>query len=312
MTRWITITFLGTAAGTPTRNRSLPSILVSDARRNILLDCGEGAQHRLIQSGLSVCRVDIVLITHLHGDHVFGLPGLISSMALLGRTRDLIIVGPPGLRDMLSSSVKFLGSLPFKTFIIEVDPKESIMKIIEDSELEIYCTEARHNITDIAYLLQWRVPLGKFRPECAQRLNVPTRYWKALHVGEKVVLENGKVISPEDVVELRRCGPFRIVYTGDTSPCESVIELARGADVLIHEATFSAEEDPACIWPQGHSRTIDAAEVARRAGVRILILTHLSARYEGMEDKLLQEARSVFRNTYIANDLDKYYIEIYP
>lgn len=312
VSKWIIVTFLGTSAGTPTKTRSLPAILVQDNKRFILLDCGEGTQHRLLQVGVSVCRIDIVLITHLHGDHVFGLPGLISSMALLGRTRDLTIVGPPGLKEMLYSSVKFIGSLPFKIHIIEVKPSNNVVTVIEDGDLEVKCVETIHNVTNIAYLLQWKVPLGKFRPEIAQKLEIPTRFWRALHIGEEVILDDGRVIRPEDVVELRRRGPFKIVYTGDTAPCENVVNIARDADVLIHESTFSAEEDPACIWPQGHSRTIDAAEIAKKANVRILILTHISARYEGLEDKLLQEARSIFRNTYIANDLEKYYIEIYP
>ncbi len=312
VSRWVTLTFLGTAAGTPTRSRSLPSVLVSDNKRYILLDCGEGTQHRLLQTGVSVCRIDIVLITHLHGDHVFGLPGLIASMALLGRTADLTVVGPPGLRDMLCSSVQFIGSLSFKVNIIEIEPESRIMTILEDSELEIKCIKARHSITDIAYALQWKVPVGKFRPEIAQKLEIPTRYWKILHQGQSVVLENGRIINPEDVVELRRRGPLKIVYTGDTAPCDEILELSKDADVLIHEATFSAEEEPKCIWMQGHSRTIDAAEIATRSNVRMLILTHISARYEGLENRLLEEARKVFRNTYIANDLDRYYIEIYP
>ncbi|NPA99841.1 MAG: ribonuclease Z [Crenarchaeota archaeon] len=312
MSRWITLTFLGTSAGTPTRTRSLPSVLVHDSKRFILLDCGEGAQHRLLQVGVSVCRIDIVLITHLHGDHVFGLPGLISSMALLGRTRDLTIVGPPGLREMLCASVRFIGSLPFKVHIVEVNPGGNIVLVVEDGELEIKCVEAQHSITNIAYLLQWRLPVGRFRPDIAQKLGVPVKFWRALHVGERVILDDGRAINPEDVVELRRRGPFKIVYSGDTAPCESIIELSKDADVLIHEATFSAEEEPSCIWAQGHSRTVDAAEIAKKAGVRVLILTHISARYEGLEHKLLQEAQSIFRNTYIANDLEKYYIEIYP
>jgi len=311
--KWLIIQFLGTSAGTPTRSRGLPSVLVYDGRRYILLDCGEGTQYRLLQVGVSVCRIDIVLITHLHGDHVFGLPGLISSMALLGRVKNLKIFGPVGLLDMLESCIKFLNTLPFKVEIFEIeDFNDTNPKIIlAEDDLEISCIKTMHSTTNFAYRLRWYIPLGKFKPEVAKKLNIPTRYWKLLHTGHVVTLEDGRIIRPEDVVELRRRQPLTIVYTGDTAPCENVVEISKDADVLIHEATFSGDEKPEDVWSQGHSRTIDAANIAARANVKMLILTHISARYEGLEDKLLEEARRYFKNTYIAYDLQKFYIEPY-
>ncbi len=309
--KWLIITFLGTSAGTPTKRRGLPSILVQDDKRYILLDCGEGAQYKLLQVGISVCKIDIVLISHLHGDHVFGLPGLISSMALLGRTKKLKIFGPRGLSDMLYSCVKFISSLPFKVEIYEIENAREILKVYSENNLEIECIETRHSIQNLAYRLRWYIPVGKFQLEKARSLNIPVKYWKELHIGHEVVLENGRIVRPEDVVIKLRDGPLTLVYSGDTAPFEEMITFSKNADVLIHEATFSEDEKPEDVWPQGHSRTIDAANIAKEANVRILILTHISARYEGLEDKLLQEARKIFPNTYIAEDLHRYYIETY-
>ncbi len=308
MSRRIQITFLGTSAGSPSIKRGLPAVLVSDGLREILLDCGEGTQHRLLRVGVSVHRIDMILITHLHGDHLFGLPGLIASMTLLGRVRELKIAGPVGIREYIEANIKFLSALPFRIRLLEIEPPEKVTTLYREENFEIQCVTARHTIEACAYALIWRVPVGKFDPEKARKLNIPIKYWKKLHYGETVTLEDGRVIRPEDVVKVRHRGTIKIAYTGDTAPTETIIELAKEADILIHEATFSAEEDPHTIWKQGHSRTIDAAEIAKRANVRTLILTHISTRYEGIEEKLLQEAKTVFPNTYLANDFDKYYI----
>ncbi len=310
MTKRVQITFLGTSAGAPSRKRGLPAILVSDGFRNVLLDCGEGTQYKLQQVGISVHSIDLILITHLHGDHVFGLPGLVASMTLLGRIRDLKIIGPTGIREYIEANIKFLSTLPFKVDILEVNPPDKPTTVYREENFEIQCVATRHNVESCAYALIWRVPVGRFNPEKARALNIPVRYWKRLHYGETVLLEDGRVVRPEDIMEVRHRGYIKIVYTGDTAPTDTVIELAHEADVLIHEATFSAEEDPYTIWKQGHSRTVDAAEIAKRANVRILILTHISTRYEDQEQKLLQEAKTIFPNTHLANDLEKYYITV--
>jgi len=310
MSRRIQITFLGTSAGAPSRKRGLPAVLVSDGFRNILLDCGEGTQYKLQSVGVSVHSIDLILITHLHGDHVFGLPGLIASMTLLGRIRDLRIVGPSGIREYLEANIKFLSTLPFRIHIVEVDPPEEPVTIHREDNFEVQCVATRHSVKSCAYALIWRVPVGKFNPEKAKMLNIPVKYWKKLQFGETVILEDGRTIRPEEVVEVKHRGYIKIVYTGDTAPTDTIIKLAHGADILIHEATFSADEDPYTIWRQGHSRTVDAAEIAKKANVQTLILTHISTRYEDQEHKLLQEAKTIFPNTYLANDLEKYYINV--
>ena len=308
--RRIEITFLGTSAGAPTRERGLSAVLVHDGKRYILLDCGEGTQYKLLNCDVSVHRIDIVLITHLHGDHVFGLPGLLASMTLLGRTRELVVIGPVGIYEYLSCNIKFLGRLPFPLKILEIEPPSQVQEVLRQDDLKILTVKTRHTCESVAFSLVWKIPLGKFNPEKARALGVPTHLWKQLHYGEPVVLPDGRVVRPEEVVTVTTRGYLKLTYTGDTAPCEEVVELAQESDVLIHEATFSADEKPEDVWPQGHSRTVDAAEIALRARVRKLILTHISSRYAGQEDKLLQEARRVFPNTYIARDLEKYYISV--
>ncbi len=308
--RRIEVIFLGTSAGAPTRERALSSVLVADGHRYILLDCGEGTQYRLMSCEVSVHRIDLVLITHLHGDHVFGLPGLIASMTLLGRTRELTIIGPSGIYEYLSCNIKFLGRLPFKLQIIEVEPPSEPKVVYSCENFQIQVVKTLHSCESIAFSLVWRIPVGKFRPEKAQRLGVPVHLWKRLHYGECVILEDGREVCPEDVVDITTRGFLKLTYTGDTAPCEEVVKLAKDSDMLIHEATFSEDEAPETVWSQGHSRTVDAAEVARRANVKMLILTHISSRYQGLEDKLLHEARKIFPNTFIARDLEKYYIVV--
>lgn len=306
----ISIIFLGTSAGTPSKSRWLPSILIHDERNYILLDVGEGTQYRLLQIGLNVHKITHILITHLHGDHVFGLLGLIASMTLLNRVKDLIVIGPVGIQEMLNANIKFLGSLPFKLNVIETNPDDKVLEVYKQGDLCIKATSTKHTCNSIAFSIEWKVPIGKFKPEKAIKLKVPIKYWKLLQYGEVIKLENGRIIKPEDVIEITNRGFVRIVYTGDTAPCENIIKLARDADILIHEATFSRDENAKIIWNQGHSRTIDAAEIAKKANVKLLILTHISTRYEGLESKLLEEAKEIFPNTLIAYDLMKIRLRI--
>ena len=211
---------------------------------------------------------------------------------------------------MLSANIKFLGNLPFKLNIIEVNPSDEIFEVYKQGDLCIKTISTKHTCNSIAFSIEWKIPIGKFKPEKAIELKIPVKYWKLLQYGEIVKLEDGRIIKPEDVIEITNRGFVKIVYTGDTAPCENIIKLAKDADVLIHEATFSKDEDAKIIWNQGHSRTIDAAEIAKKANVKLLILTHISTRYEGMEYKLLEEAKEIFPNTLIAYDLMKIRLKI--
>ncbi len=303
----VSIIFLGSAGGAPTRSRHLASILVTDGERYILLDAGEGAQYRVLDVELSVHRITHILITHLHGDHVFGLPGLLASMTLLNRVSELKIVGPTGITEFVNNHViKYVGGLPFRCDIKEVSPPSEVVKVYQfKRKFSIHVVAAKHSVPALAYSLTWTLPKGKFVPEKAVALNVPVRYWKRLHYGETVVLRDGRVIRPEDVLIPRDRSFLKITYTGDTAPSDSIVDLARDSDVLIHDSTFGSDVDGEVVWRQGHSRAVDAAEIARRANVRLLVLTHVSSRYESCMHEILEEARAVFPNTILAQDLMK-------
>ncbi|ADN51824.1 ribonuclease Z [Vulcanisaeta distributa] len=298
----IRITFLGTGAGMPGKDRYLPAILVEDGLRKILLDAGEGVQYRLFEIGVSPLKITHIFITHLHGDHVFGLPGLLATMAMLGRKEDLVISGPSGIVNFVKSSMEIVGDPPFHVRIYEIEPSIGIKDVINEENFSLQCTLAKHTVPDCAYSLNWRTYVGRFNPERAKELGVPITLWKRLHMGETVVLNDGRVIKPEDVVEIRSSGLVKVVYTGDTAPADSVVEISRGAQVLIHDSTFSMIEDGNLIWNQGHSRSVDAARVAKEAGVERLVLTHISNRYSDPE-LLAAEASEVFPNVIAARDL---------
>ncbi|MCG2891992.1 MAG: ribonuclease Z [Vulcanisaeta sp.] len=298
----IRVTFLGTGAGVPGPGRYLPAILIEDGQRRILLDSGEGVQYRLMEVGVSPLKITHIFITHLHGDHVFGLPGLLATMAMLGRRDDLVIGGPRGIADLVRNTLEVVGDPPFKVLIHEVEPTERVTEVVNEENFYVQCTLARHTIADCAYALHWRTYVGRFNPERARELGVPVTYWKRLHMGETVVLNDGRVIRPEDVVDSITSGVVKLVYTGDTAPTETVIDISRNAQLLIHESTFSASEDKDVIWRQGHSRSIDAASIAREAGVERLVLTHISNRYPDPE-LLALEASEIFPSVLAARDL---------
>ena len=298
----IKVTFLGTGAGTPGKDRYLPSILVEDGQRKILLDAGEGVQYRLLEVGVSPLKITHIFITHLHGDHVFGVPGLLATMAMLGRKEDLVVSGPRGIFNFVKNAMEVVGDPPFNVRVYEVEPTEEVRDIINEENFGLQCVLAKHSITDCTYALIWRTYVGKFNPERARDLGVPVTYWKRLHMGETVVLDDGRIIRPEDVVEITSSGVLKIVYTGDTAPTDNVVSIAKDAQLLIHESTFSATEDANLVWNQGHSRSIDAAKIAKDAGVNRLVLTHISNRYSDPE-QLAWEASEIFPNHLAARDL---------
>lgn len=295
------ITFLGTSASIPTNNRSLPSVVIQREGDILMFDCGEGTQRQMIRAGIGLNRKMRVFITHMHGDHVLGLPGMIQTMSLLGRDKKLQIYGPDGIKafiDSIISTVKFWLGFPIEVYEIgEAHP------VCQEESYEVRSVWAEHSISSLAYALIEKPRPGRFYPEKAIELGVPKGpLWSMLQKGMNIKLPNGRIIKPEDVLGPPRPGR-KIVYASDTRPSDRIVELARGADVLIHEATFSdemverAKED-------GHSTPREAAEVALKAGVKLLILTHISARY-GDPKTLLEQAKKIFPNVHMPNDLDR-------
>ena len=294
----IEIIFLGTGASIPSRSRMLPCIVLRRKDELIVFDCGEGAQYRFLQSGLGVNKKMVILISHMHGDHVFGLPGLITTMSFLGRTKPLTIIGPPGIKKFLNCVLKTIPHhIRYDISVYEKEPGV----VYEADEYIIEAYETEHSVTNYAYVFKEKERPGKFHPDKAMKLGVPKGpLWKKLQMGFPVVLEDGRIIRPEDVLGPPRKG-IKIVYTGDTGPCEDIISACKEADVIIHEATYSSELTEKAL-KEGHSTTVMAAETAKRCKAKMLILTHISARYEGLEDKLLEEAKRIFENTILAYD----------
>ena len=299
------LTFLGTGGGIPSIKRSLPAIAINFSGETILFDCGEGTQRQMMRAGTGFRQNLIIFLTHLHGDHILGLPGLIYTLSMLNRKTPLKIIGPPGTKHFIETilSLKF-GKLNYEILVKEV--WEGIA--YESREYVIEAIEASHTIKALAYKLREKDRPGKMNVEKLERLGIPRGpLWGKLQRGEAIEF-SGRIIRPEEVMGPPRPGR-KIVYTGDTRPSEKIIEFSREADILIHDATFGSEfEDEA--GREGHSTARQAAEVALKAGVKRLYLFHISPRYEGEEEKLLQEARRIFPESYLAEDLKTYEIPL--
>lgn len=291
------ITFLGTGGSMPSKDRGASGIVVRRGRELLMFDCGEGTQRQMVKAGIGFQRPMRVFITHLHGDHVLGLPALLQSMSLLRREKKLHVYGPEGLAMFVRAFSESLGGPRFPVILYEITESGVIH---EEKGYRVEVVKAVHRTNSWSYGLFESPKPGKFNPEKARELGLPEGpIWNKLQHGKNVEVD-GVLFRPEMV-----CGPQRegrkIVYSGDTSPNEELIILARGADVLIHEATFldelseRAEED-------GHSTAAQAAEVAMKANVWRLVLTHISSRYPE-QDAVLAEAKKMFENVIVASDL---------
>ena len=299
------ITFLGTSGGIPSISRSLPSIAVNFSGELILFDCGEGTQRQMMKAGTGFKREMVILLTHLHGDHILGLPGLIYTLSMLDRKHPLKIVGPPGTRKFVESILEIrFGRINYDLLVKEVWEG----KVYESRDYVIEAVEADHSVPALAYRLREKDRPGRMKVEFLEEIGVPKGpLWGKLQKGEEIVFE-GRVIRPEEAVGPPRPGR-RIVYTGDTRPSRKITEFARNADVLIHDATFGSEFEEEA-GEEGHSTARQAAEIALKAGVKRLYLFHISPRYEGNEEKLLEEAREIFPESYLAEDLLTYEVPL--
>ena len=295
------VIFLGTAASIPTVERALPSVVVKRKNELFMFDCGEGVQRQMIKARVGFHKKMKVFVTHMHGDHVLGLPGLLQSMSLLDRTRKLEIYGPVGIKEFIKAiqrTVQFV-----LTYQVEICEIENEGVVCEENEYYVQVAQTDHVIPSFAYALIEKPRPGKFNPEKADRLGIPEGpLWSKLQHGEKVKLPTGKMVTPEQVVGSQRVGR-KIVYSGDTRPVKSLEKLAESADLLIHEATLDddlterAEED-------GHSTPSQAARTAKKAKAKRLVLTHISSRYKSASP-LLEQARKIFPNVDVAEDFTK-------
>ena len=289
------ITFLGTSSAVPSKQRNHAGIIIKYFKDTLLFDCGEGTQRQLTYAKISPMKINKIFITHFHGDHVLGLAGLIQSMGFRGREEDLNIYGPKGLGKIINAAFKIgYFQLNYNINIHEIG--EGI--VVETDEYIIRSIIAEHNIDNISYSV-YEKKKPRFLREKAIELGVPVGpAFGKLHNGQEVEV-NGKVIKPEQVLGPPREGK-KVTYSGDTRPCEKLIELARNSDVLIHEATYEyADLDKAI--EHCHSTSKEAAEIAKKANVKLLALTHISPRY--MTDiNIKNEAREIFENTVVVSD----------
>lgn len=291
------VVFLGTSGSMPTPERSSSSVAVKIGRGVVLLDCGEGTQRQMVAAHIGFSRVKMIFVTHLHGDHVLGVPGLLQSMTLQRREEPLTVFGPRGLHAFLQGVSNTLGGPGFPVAVHEIlEPGF----VFEGKGFKVEACRAEHRLEAWSYALRENPRPGRFHPEKARALGVPEGVlWKRLQDGEEIKIGDS-IVRSLDVSDPPRRGRS-IVYTGDTRPSDNVVGLASCADLLIHEATFG-EELVERAAEDGHSTASQAAGVASRAGAKRLILTHISSRY-GDTSPLLEAARSVFPHTQIAEDL---------
>jgi ribonuclease Z len=294
----IRVVFLGTSGSVPTLKRSLPSVVVQCPRDQWMFDCGENVQRQMMQAKVSFHRKMKVFITHLHGDHVLGLPGLLQTMALMDRKEPVQVYGPVGLKDFLVCTKETLNF--GLTFPVEIREILSEGVVCEEEEYTIITKKSNHAVESYAFAFVEKPRPGKFYPKKALALGVAAgELWSKLQGGEEVTLADGKVVKPGDVMGPMRPGR-KIVYTGDTKPFESFAKFAEGADLVIHDCTFddSLTEKAAL---DGHSTPTQAAQQAKAAGAKQLALSHISARYPNA-GLLLEQAKKTFANSVLAED----------
>ena len=293
----LTLTFLGTGAAIPSLDRNVASLALAREGETLLFDCGEGTQRQMMRYGVSFSVRDI-FFTHFHADHLLGLTGLVRTLGLQDRTDPLRLYGPRGARRVLEHALAV--GIERNKFPVQIEELAGGDRVSRP-EYDVVAVEADHRAPTLAYVLVEHTRLGRFQPERVRELGVPEGpLWGRLHRGETVDLPDGRRVGPTDLVGPPRPGR-KVVISGDTRPSPVIGAAAAGADLLVHEATFSAEESEKADQT-GHSTAADAAGIARDAGVRRLVLTHISARYTREAPELLAEAQAVFPASMVARD----------
>lgn len=294
--------FLGTGAGVPAKLRNVTSIalkLLEERGAIWLFDCGEATQHQILHTSIKPRRIEKIFITHLHGDHIYGLPGLLSSRSFQGGESLVTVYGPAGIKEYIEVSLKISKSyLKYPIEIIEFE--EGV--IFEDEQFAVEARLLEHGIPSYGYRIIEKDRPGTLLADKLAAAGVkPGPDYRKIKNGEDVILEDGTVINPEEFVGPPQKGRI-VTILGDTRVCQNALLLAEEADLLIHEATFSADEE-ALAHEYYHSTTLQAAETALQAKAKKLCLTHISSRYDRNDWKQLEaEARKVFSNTFISED----------
>jgi ribonuclease Z len=292
------IIFLGTGGSLPTRNRNPSAIMVNREGELILFDCGEGTQQQMMRAKTGMMSLSSIFISHFHADHFLGIPGLIQTMSFMGRNEPLVIYGPEGTREF-TELFKAFGyfNLNYDVQGIQLEPGD----IVEGKDYVIRAIKTDHSIPSLGYALVENPRPGRFNREKAVKLGIPPGpLFSKLQKGNPVEV-NGKIVKPEDVMGDSRPGRT-VVYSGDTRPCVAILEASRDADLLIHDCSFA---DEMAEWAEEsrHSTAGEVAALAKEAGVRKLVLTHISSRYTNDSEPILNDSKKVFENVSVAEDL---------
>ncbi|MEM5790644.1 MAG: ribonuclease Z [Candidatus Aenigmatarchaeota archaeon] len=296
----ILITFLGTVSGIPSKERNHPSIAIEyfgEKKDTILFDCGEGTQLQLMKANISFMKINKIFITHWHADHFAGLIPLLQTMNLEKRKKELKIFGPEA--EKFVSNILKLGyfGCKFPVKAINTPLEGDVTSLIDESEeYEIYSIPVLHTIPSVAYCFKekdrWKIDEKKLK-----ELGLKRGYWLRKLKKDKEAIYKGRKINIEDVGKIKK--GLKIVYSGDTKPCDNMIKISMDADLLIHDATFLEEQEG-----KAHADVKQAAKIAKKANVKQLILTHISRRYTDAK-KLEEEAKKIFENTKVAHDFMK-------
>ncbi len=303
------ITFLGTSSGVPTLTRNVSSLALklSQKAEVWLFDCGEGTQHQLIKSTIKSSQIRKIFITHMHGDHIYGLPGLLATLGLSGNSKGIDIYGPSNLKNFISSALKNSYckiSFPLKFFEVE-NSAQTNTNLFEDELIEVKCASLKHRLPAFGYRVNEKDKPGEFNLEKAKKLNIPEGpIYGRLHSGQRVKLEDGRILNGSDFCGEPRKGES-FVYCTDTIFSKRAVELSKNVDLLVHESTFS-DKDEEMAFEKLHSTTTMAAKTALLSNAKKLVLTHISPRYTPKSlvkpRDLLNEAKQIFPNTFLAKD----------
>ncbi len=284
------VTFLGTSGAVPTTQRNTSGVFLRREGDRLLFDCGEGTQRQMMRFGTGFA-VDHVFVTHLHGDHVLGLPGLLQTMDFNDRTDPLSIHVPSGTAGDVEAMLEVTHARP--SFPLRINQTRGGRIALDADGYEVRAFETDHNTRSVGYALIEAERKGRFDRERAEELGVPVGpKFQRLHAGEAVELADGTVVEPEQVVGEPRPGR-RVVYTGDTRPTDTTVAAAENAELLIHDATFAEDNAERASWT-GHSTAREAGEIAAETGAAKLALVHISSRYAGDSTPLQRDAEAVF------------------
>jgi ribonuclease Z len=301
----LNITFLGTAGSLPTPDRNPSAVLINREGKLILFDCGEGTQRQMMRARTGMMHLDYIFLSHLHADHMLGIPGLLETMAFQGRKEPLTIAGPMRTIDLVErfDSMGYY-SRNFEVRASELDPGD----IVRMDGYEVEAVRTDHSVQSLGFCLREDERTGRFNRDAAVAMGVPPGpLFGKLQKGQSIEI-NGKTITPDQVLGPKRPGR-KVVYTGDTRPCKPIEDVSRDADLLIHDGALA---DDMIDWAMEskHSTTGEAAKLAKRAGVKKLILTHVSSRYSEDVAPLLADARRQFEHSYVAEDLMRVEIKL--